>query len=455
MKKLLYTIAVALLAGGCTEDFTDWAQLEPNPEDAAPVEISFSVAAASSIDFNAVSGETVQIIVPSISAEGLSSVTYGVTLSDPESAGAESLVADASGNVEAAALRTAIENLYGKRPVEHVMSAAVEAVAVIDGVAYKKTGATTVTATLSAPFISEGYYLLGDMNEWNLAGDVKFSNGGGDVYDNPVFTVTCEVTTAPCYWKIAPKENHDAESWDPVGEASILGVAVDGDTSLKGNLVSDNAQAGKIEAAGIYRFSINMMDYTYEITKLEFREFLYVPGNHQGWAIESAPALRGAKFDGVYTGYMALDGEFKFSTAQNWNEPAYGKGSAEDALDANGGNLSADEAGFYHIEANLADLKYTLTKVETFSLIGPAVGGWETDVDMTYDPETKTFSYTGEFVPGEFKFRVNHGWDFDFGGSLESLSQGGPNLSVTEAGTYTIVLYPTYDGDSHCTVTKQ
>lgn len=455
MKKLLYTIAIALLAGGCTEDFTDWAQLEPNPEDAAPVEISFSVAAASSIDFNAVSGETVQIIVPSISAEGLSSVTYGVTLSDPESAGAESLVADASGNVEAAALRTAIENLYGKRPVEHVMSAAVEAVAVIDGVAYKKTGATTVTATLSAPFISEEYYLLGDMNEWNLAGDVKFSNGGGDVYDNPVFTVTCEVTAehVPCYWKIAPKENHDAESWDPVGEASILGVAVDGDTSLKGNLVSDNAQAGKIEDAGIYRFSINMMDYTYEITKLEFGEFLYVPGNHQGWAIEAAPALRGAKFDGVYTGYMALDGEFKFTPAQNWDND-YGVGNDEGTLVAKGGNLSAD-AGFYHIEANLADLKYTLTKVETFSLIGPAVGGWETDVDMTYDPETETFSYTGEFVPGEFKFRVNHGWDFDFGGSLESLSQGGPNLSVTEAGTYTLVLTPTYDGDSHCTMTKQ
>lgn len=448
MKKLIYTLAIAAIAAGCTEDFTDWAQPVTQPDDAAPVEIAFSAANASAIDFSTLASETVQIFVPSISAEGLSGVTYKVMLG-----GSESLVADASGTVEAAALKAAVENLYGKRPEIHEIPAAIEAIALIDGVGYKKTAAATVTVTLSAPFISSAYYLIGDVNGWDVSGGEQFSHSGRDVYDDPVFTLTVEIASAPSYWKISPKENHDAASWDAVGEASILGVAEDGSTSLSGSLATGNPGAAQIEEAGLYKFTINMMDYTYEIVKLEFSEFLWAPGNHNGWGFGEKAALYGPNFDGFYSGFLALDGEFKLTPAPNWDSD-FGAGSGEGLLAQPAGNLYA-APGFYFMQVDLAQMTYSLTEITGFSIIGSVYGNWDADADMTFDAETSSFTFTGELSAGEYKFRANYDWGINLGGSEDSLWADGANLVLAEDGTYTIVLYPTYNGDSHCTVAKQ
>ena len=42
-------------------------------------------------------------------------------------------------------------------------------------------------------------------------------------------------------------------------------------------------------------------------------EYIWIPGNHQGWAPATAPRLRSVNLDGVYTGFCYLDGEFKFT----------------------------------------------------------------------------------------------------------------------------------------------
>ncbi|WP_375417667.1 SusE domain-containing protein [uncultured Hymenobacter sp.] len=88
---------------------------------------------------------------------------------------------------------------------------------------------------------------------------------------------------------------------------------------------------------------------------------------------------------------------------------------------------------------------------KAWTLIGAAAQGWGTDIAMKYDCTSKTFSYTGPLKADEFKFRyggtdpVTGNWKADLGGTSSTggaLIQGGPNLKIATAGTYTIILTP-------------
>ncbi len=62
---------------------------------------------------------------------------------------------------------------------------------------------------------------------------------------------------------------------------------------------------------------------------------------------------------------------------------------------------------------------------------------------MTYNPTTKKWEITIALTAGEFKFRANNGWSLNLGGDNNgdgSMDFGGPNLTVTTAGTYTVIL---------------
>lgn len=88
---------------------------------------------------------------------------------------------------------------------------------------------------------------------------------------------------------------------------------------------------------------------------------------------------------------------------------------------------------------------------KSWTIIGPAGKGWGTDVAMAYDCASKSFTYTGPLNADEFKFRyggtdpVTGNWKANLGGSSStggSLVQDGPNLKITTAGNYTVVLTP-------------
>ncbi len=82
---------------------------------------------------------------------------------------------------------------------------------------------------------------------------------------------------------------------------------------------------------------------------------------------------------------------------------------------------------------------------QAWTLIGPAGKDWSTDIAMTYDCATSTFTYTGPLNAGEFKFRFGGAWTANLGGDSSTggaLVQEGHNLAVATAGTYTIVLTP-------------
>ncbi|MFT4154522.1 SusF/SusE family outer membrane protein [Parafilimonas sp.] len=85
-------------------------------------------------------------------------------------------------------------------------------------------------------------------------------------------------------------------------------------------------------------------------------------------------------------------------------------------------------------------------------MIGDATsGGWSTDTDMMYNNGDSTWSVTATLTSGDLKFRKNHDWGTNYGGSGGTLVSGGDNIAISAAGTYLI----TFDlPNSAYTITK-
>lgn len=73
----------------------------------------------------------------------------------------------------------------------------------------------------------------------------------------------------------------------------------------------------------------------------------------------------------------------------------------------------------------------------------PAGISWDTDVQLTYDCDSKTYNLTRALNAGDFKFRSNAAWTLNYGSSSNTggaLVAGGSNITITTPGTYTIKL---------------
>ena len=319
--------------------------------------------------------------------------------------------------------------------------------------------------------IAENYYLIGGPGEWNAesAMTMPFSHSNKDVFDDPVFTYTFD---------------GGSEMWFAFGDKDAIDAVAAGDwTKLYGTTGASEDLTGSFDrrynldgdhsfhidgSALMYRFTINMGDMTYEIKELNFSEYIWEAGVNNNWGADAQP-LYCADQDGIYTGFFyAQDadwsdgmGAFKFTGAFNdWGQGNYGTGSInDDGLsgtlidDGNSGNVLATP-GFYKAEVNLADMTYSLTPITGIGLIGPAqAGGWSDDTDLTYNPETRAWEGTIELAADEFKFRANDGWDINWGGTLDNLTQNGPNLKIETAGKYFIQFFPRCESKSYAIVT--
>lgn len=198
----------------------------------------------------------------------------------------------------------------------------------------------------------------------------------------------------------------------------------------------------------------NVLDLT--VTPYPLISWVYVPGDYQGWKPESADSLKSATGNGIYEGVILFPDvanatfAFKITPAKNWLT-AYGDGG-NGTVSTTGGDLKAPGAGSYRI---LLDLNANTIKLEPFSwgVIGDATPkGWDGDTDMKYNNGTGTWSVTLSLKAGTFKFRKNHDWGTNLGGSNGALAPGGDNIPITSAGTYTVVLNT---ANNTYTLTKQ
>lgn len=435
----------------CTEDYTDWANPQTNPEEEAVSFGNGSVTPEGVINLADVTGDKVK--VASIVAPTSTKDTY--TPSFKINFDGQSFDIDADGNMAKADLVNYITGKYGKRPKERDIDATLDAWLSNGSTAAKMATSETfqVKAIPEAPFIDEGYYLVGDMftteevNGWTKEVAKAFKHSEKDVYEDPIFTVSFETTKADQYWKIIPKKNIDS---DDIWAAGVVGPKVDGDDSMTGLLTNGDAKAGKIAKAGKYKLTINMMDYSYTLEEVNYDPFIYFCGATDGWtnAEQKLALVDDAK--GVYTGYLycadpnGWGNQFKFQrVAGSWdNEINSGAFSTfSGAATSEGGNIGVNAGeGVYYFDVNLGEGTITATKVETMGIIG-GFNNWDGDAVMTWNAEEYCFEATNVGVTADgWKFRVNGDWPINLGGSLNNLTAGGDNLTV--AGK-TVKLYPT------------
>ena len=452
----------------CTEDYTDWANPQINPEEEAVAFGNGSVTPVDVINLANVTEEKIQVasIVAPTSSDAGYTPTIKINLGD------KTYDIDNDGKMATADLASYISETYGKRPIEHDINATLDAWFNNGSTVVKMATSETfqVKAIPVAPVIDEGYYLVGDMfnaegvDGWNtVSAKQAFKHSDKDVYDDPIFTLTFETKEANQCWKVIPKKNIDAETFWAAG---VVGPKIDGDVSMTGLLTSDGPGAGKIAEPGKYRLTLNMMDYSYTIEKVMYDPFIYFIGSTDAWGSSDQKLALVDDEKGTYTGYIYLADpnnagfEFKFQrVAGSWDN-AIGASNfvtfKDAAIDANNGNnlgVNAGE-GVYYMDVNLSEGTISATKVESMGMVGQ-FQGWdkEAPVPMTWNAEEYCFETTmaaGVTADG-WKFIVNKDWPINLGGSIDNLEQDGANLTV--AGN-TIKLYPTRKTNDNifCTV---
>ncbi len=457
-------MVLAASMAACTSDYTDWAKpLQSAVEEAkSGTYVTTSVDAIKIAD---VTGDSVNIFNSRLNIPAGTDITESTVTFDET----QTINISTSGKVSVADLVSAVEALYGKAPNERTLSGVATVYYSDNGQAMRAMAdKTEVKVSLSAPFISSSYYLIGDMvytmnggskSNWNAENLLKFNHSDKNVYDDPEFTVVFTTDAADQYWKIMPYENINLENiWDP----GVVGIAVNGDASFSGKLTTDNPQAGKIEEPGIYRMTLNMMEYTYKIEKLNFKEFFYEIGGESTWGVTHA--LYGKNFDGKYQGYYYLDSEFKFRpNADNW-EGDY-EFNGEGKISDNGvSNCPAPEAAFYQIDVDLAAGTYALTAVKSITMVGTH-NSWnvaDAATHMTYNKEENCWQIEYTFAEQtSLKFAMNDDWTVSWGGANGDASNygnltqnNGKDLSVA-AGKYLIKLFLSYEGANKVTFTPK
>lgn len=472
MKKILFGFALLASVTACTEDYTDWVEPQSNAQDEL---LSFgdgSVAAVGVIDFAEIAEGQELVQVCSITAPSASDSGYA-----PEyllTIGGTDFEIDAAGQVSVSELQEYVNNTFGRRPTEREMDATVSMWLNNGSTAVKQAEATfKITAKPVAPQISEMYYLIGGVEGTSWSVDdmsLPFSHSGRDVYDDPVFTITFPVEDGE-YW-FAFTDAISIAAYEATGDWSqVLGCAEgNGENGMEGK-VARRAEIGDDGSfvvtvngdAKFIRFTLNMMDYTYTIEKVNFGPYIYEIGNESGWAT-SNPLYCGDG-NGGYQGYYYLNGEFKFkpNPGDDWNDDY--ECSGEGTLTQDGSDNCPDPgAGFYQINVDLAAMTYSLTEVVSITCVGNHNGWKETDASqhMTYNTELGCWEITTELTNG-FKFAMNDGWAISWGGANDDPTaynnltlNNGKDLNVPEGdGTYLVQLYLSYEGNNRVEFTKQ
>ena len=469
MKKyLLYSLlgVAALSATSCNEDFNeDVAAPQQWEQEAAITLPQLTISPVPTISYDQVI-DSIAIFNPSLNGElpeGARLDNFYVDLV-AENGKKKTLNTSSTGKVATAELQATIEELYGKRPIDRKFNATVYANVIINGQASLIKGETTVTAIPVAPQISQHYYLIGAPSAWDpTCVTMPFNHSNKDVYEDPIFTIVFPIADGETWFAVTDDITVNKNDWSQVfGCAEGNGNnGAEGSLKRRADLTDDGSFKVVVDGdAKFIRMTLNMMEYTYKIEKLNFAEFIYVPGNHQGWAPDKAPALQSPAFDGVYVGYTYLNGNFKFTKERNWNaEYNFNDFATKDAIFFNndGSNINISEEGFYQIKADVASSNLSAVKT-TWGIIGPAqAGGWDSDTDMTWNAADESWTATVELAADEFKFRANDEWAINVGGSLDNLTQDGANIKVAEAGTYEVKLFLTRSASDkmYCTLPKK
>ena len=424
MKKFMTMLSAVLLLVGCSgNEYEDWQSPQSHEAEDAIVIPGLSASAVDVINFNDVTlSDDFDLIAYTLS--GNLPDGFSVMKAIMEFDGA-TIDANAEGKVSSKALCDYFGSVYGVRPVEREANAKVILNVMVNGVATNvDAGTITVKAIPQAPEIESNYYITGTINGWkNSDNTYVVTNDGSDPYENPTFGITISVDKLQgnaLEFKLTPESKIGTEDWN-----SCLAAANE-EGKFNYNNVGGNFWVPAAPAEAKYlRLTFNMLDQTWSYEYIAFAPYIYEIGGESGWS-ESHPLA--SNNDGTYTGFVYLNGEFKFKpNADNWTDDWEWDGDGK--INVNGrGNVPA-ATGLHRIDVDIVNLTYTLSKIDFVDMIGDATaGGWNNGTVLTWDDAEGCFSViTSIAAQGTVKFRGNGTWDnFDgnWGGTLADLING-------------------------------
>ena len=303
--------------------------------------------------------------------------------------------------------------------------------------------------TIAVPVLIENYSI-----------NIESYGGGQTIAMTPTSLNTYKATIpagdSDIYFKIAPESSS--------AEADMITSPYDYDiTATNGSFCFGKQGYFKIpynSQYSQYEVSINLGYKTYTIEGCELPGTIWQAGYANNWGNPaSGLALNENR---THTGYMFINTDYIFREKEDdWSGTIWGAENYDYALSGNlvinGVNLYAPQ-GFYKVDVDLNSMHYNLTEISSVSIIGTAVPTgtqWATDVDLTYNQNTGAWETYMVLNKGEFKFRANHDWTLNWGGTLDDVVEGGNNLSVASPGPYRVQFFLTYNGNSHAVLTRQ
>lgn len=459
-----------VLMASCSDSFDDWAAPQTYPQEEAITIPGYAATAGQAVDV-ATAGETAQVITLAGAAlpEGFTLANVRIEATPSDIAGAQPAVIALTneGAAQTADLQSLVADTYGMRPVARNFDAQVYVNAVKDGQAVLiDAGKVTLVITPKAPQISQNYYIIGAPSQWEpTCTTLKFNHSGKDVYEDAIFTIVFPVGEGETWFAVTDDITVESNDWKQVFGC----VEGNGNNGTEGKIArrSQLSDDGSFKVvvngdAKAVKMTLDMMNYSYKIEKLNFFEYIGVIGNHNSWGGDEPIASPNS--DGKYQGYVWLDGEFKFRQNASWADPdVWGGNGTEGQLVQPGSNLSAP-TGFYQVNADITANTYSLTQVNSITVVGNHNGWNQADaaMHMTYNKDLKCWELTTQLTNG-FKFAMNDDWSISWGGangdpaSYGLLTQNnGKDLNVPEGdGTYKIQFYLSCEGKNNVVLTKQ
>lgn len=235
-----------------------------------------------------------------------------------------------------------------------------------------------------------------------------------------------------------------------------------GKGSADGELLQSGGSGNiDIPAAGYYRVSADLKNNKYYIQQGRMgavgsatvagwnppgvfpTQGLTLIGTNKFLGLVNLTANEQWKFiDGAAWGDGTAAGSKDFGKVKNMTDGSITQGDAD--------NMTVPGAtGLYRLiwdGTNIKNLKYQITTGTAFLIGAATAGGWDNNnaalPAMTYQGNG-VWRVTANLTAGEFKFLLQKGtWDYTYGpgATAGTITDGGGNMSVSSAGSYTVTL---------------
>ena len=420
-KSYMFVAMAATVLAACDQDFGNWTEQPVNTQDAITAFTGGTVTpGTAAINLNALSADVTEVQVCTIAAPVVSNEqytpTYKIVLDDNAT-----YDLSAEGKMAVTDLQDYLVGKYGSNPnTEHTVQAQVLTILSNGATATTyKSAKFNITANVKAPFIDPaGYYVVGNVDDWACTRKDEYHmvNGGGDVYEDPVFTVTVPAKAGVETYevKFIPSSSFNADgsiaSWDAAVSAAPGADDPANEGSVSLNNAGGNLKFSAVANAEGYLISVNMLLATYTVEAV-LPPALYLTGDHYGWGstwLQLNAVNNNWGGTSPYTFwtviYLHANELFKFSPVAGWSGDFGGDqlavtDEAGAGMSNDGTNCKVANAGWYLLEVSSAERTMTVHKAEIY-LIGDVTGDWTAGVEANKFTEPATED--GEFVSPAF-----------------------------------------------------